>query len=178
MTSCFWPILLIGTRATLKLSRLQKDCTPELWEGNRSITSYWSEQILDCLETPCINIMRQEYQVSPVFLPHSTFMRVVFPAPELPTRAVRTPGWNAPLQLHRRRNIVVPFTSAACGPAFSGSVLLSACSQLSGLLPMLLCSRSCSQTSVKTMCSKKTCPLRDGWALRQDLGTCHNRCSS
>ena len=62
----------------------------------------------------------------PVLRPQSTSMRVVFPAPELPTRAVRTPGWNAPLHSQSRQSIVTPSTRAALGPTFSGSVLFRA----------------------------------------------------
>ena len=64
----------------------------------------------------------------PVFRPHRTSMSVVFPAPELPTSAVSTPGWKAPLQSHSRRSMVEPSTTAARGPIFSGSVVLSALS--------------------------------------------------
>lgn len=63
----------------------------------------------------------------PDFLPASTSMSVVFPAPELPTRAVKTPGWKAPLQSPSRRSMVTPSTTAARGPTFSGSVVFTAC---------------------------------------------------
>ena len=39
----------------------------------------------------------RETHGAPVLRPARTSMRVVFPAPDTPTRAVRMPGWKAPL---------------------------------------------------------------------------------
>lgn len=49
----------------------------------------------------------------PVFRPARTSMSVVLPAPELPIRAVSTPGSKAPLQSRSSRSIVVLPTTAA-----------------------------------------------------------------
>lgn len=49
-------------------------------------------------------------------------MRVVLPAPEDPTSAVRMPGWNVPLQSFSSCSILRPPTSTVRGPALSGSV--------------------------------------------------------
>ena len=57
-------------------------------------------------------------------------MRVVLPAPEEPTRAVRMPGWKAPLQSFSSCSMVTPPTSAGLGPIFSGSVVSMACNTL------------------------------------------------
>ncbi len=60
-----------------------------------------------------------------VLRPASTSISVVLPAPELPTRAVKMPGRNAPLTSFSSCSIFLPPKSAARGPSFSGSVLTS-----------------------------------------------------
>lgn len=55
--------------------------------------------------------------------PASTSMSVVLPAPEEPMRAVRMPGWNAPLQPRRSCRSLTPSTVVGRGPTFSGSVV-------------------------------------------------------
>ena len=49
-------------------------------------------------------------------------MSVVFPAPLLPTSAVRMPGLKLPLQWFSSCSMFLPSTTAALGPSFSGSV--------------------------------------------------------
>ena len=74
-------------------------------------------------QAPCL----LQAEGAPVLRPARTSIRVVLPAPELPTRAVRMPGRKMPEQSLSSCSMVVPSTSAALGPCFSGSVVSMAC---------------------------------------------------